>query len=125
MSNSNRLRHEGEFSLGYNCITDLKDKHPEMMMDFGILKLNENMIFEDDRPELERVYLLIYGNVEVEYDDNKVVAKRDSYLNDNIWCINVPKGVKLTVKGLSQDSEIAVMRTENDKQFVPVVRCNE
>lgn len=125
MSNSNRLHPAEDFVFGYNAITDLRQKHQEMRMDFGILKLNENMVFEDDHPELERVYLLIYGKVEIEYDGNKVVAERGSYLNENIWCINTPQGVKLTVKGLAADSEIAVMRTENDKKFEPVVRCGD
>lgn len=125
MSNSNRLHPAEDFVFGYNAITDLRQKHQEMKMDFGILKLNENMVFEDDHPELERVYLLIYGKVEIEYDGNKVVAERGSYLNENIWCINTPQGVKLTVKGLAADSEIAVMRTENDKKFEPVVRCGD
>lgn len=125
MSNSNRLHPAEDFVFGYNAITDLRQKHQEMRMDFGILKLNEGMVFEDDHPELERVYLLIYGKVEIEYDGNKVVAERGSYLNENIWCINTPQGVKLTVKGLAADSEIAVMRTENDKKFEPVVRCGE
>ena len=123
MSNNNRLHQTEDFALGYNCITDLEKKHPEMLMDFGILKLSKDMVFQDDRPNLERVYLLIYGKVEVTYDGETVSAERRSYLNENIWCINVPKGGSLSVKGLAEDSEIAVMRTENDKIFPPVVRC--
>lgn len=122
---SNRLHRTEDFAFGYNAITDLYGEHKEMLMDYGVLKLNEGMYFEDPRTELERVYLLMYGKVEVEYDGTKVVAERGSYLNENIWCINVPKGVKLAVKGLAEDSEIAVMRTENDKQFAPVVRCGD
>ena len=122
---NNRLHQTEDFAFGYNSITDLAKKNPEMMMDFGILKLSKNMYFEDDRSNLERVYLLIYGNVEVEYDGAHVVAERESYLNNNIWCINVPKGVKLSVRGLAEDSEIAVMRTENNKIFEPAIRCGE
>ena len=122
---SNRIQQSGAFAPGYNVITDLRAKHTEMLMDFGILKLSEGMSFTDDRPELERVYLLIYGKVEVEYDDCRVVAERGSCFDENIWCINVPKGVQLTVRGLTADSEIAVMRTENDKSFTPVVRCDD
>lgn len=33
--------------------------------------------------------------------------------------------MKLTVKGIADDSEIAVMRTENDKIFEPVIRCGD
>lgn len=122
---SNRIQQSGAFAPGYNVITDLRAKHTEMLMDFGILKLSEGMSFTDDRPELERVYLLIYGKVEVEYDGCRVVAERGSCFDENIWCINLPKGVQLTVRGLTADSEIAVMRTENDKSFTPVVRCDD
>lgn len=122
---SNRIQQTEDFAFGYNTITELDGIHQEMMMDFGILKLNEGLAFEDNRTDLERVYLLMYGKVEVTYDDKTVIAARESYLDDNLWCINVPKGVKLSVVGLAEDSEIVVMRTENDKQFEPTVRCGD
>lgn len=120
-----RLQQTEDFAWGYNSIIELDGKHSEMLMDYGILKLNAGMKFQDDRNDLERVYLLIYGKAEFEYDDKKVVAERVSYLNDNTWCINVPKGVELKVSGIAEDSEIAVMRTENEKEFETVVRCGD
>lgn len=46
---SNRIQQSGAFAPGYNVITDLRAKHTEMLMDFGILKLSEGMSFTDDR----------------------------------------------------------------------------
>lgn len=119
-----RLQQEKEeFEFGYTVITEYDGIHSEMMMDYGVLKLNKGMDFKEERTHLERVYLLMYGEVEITYGDKTIVAKRESYLNDNIWCINVAKDVPVSIKGLCEDSELAVMRTENDKTFPSVIRC--
>lgn len=119
-----RLRQEkDEFEFGYTMITECDGLHSEMMMDFGVLKLDSTMSYTDERTHLERVYLVMYGEVEFTYGDETVVAKRDSYLNENIWCLNVPQGVPVSIKGIADDTEIAIMRTENETIFPAVVRC--
>lgn len=121
-----RLRQENtEFNLGYNTITQCDGIHSEMMMDFGVLKMNTGLTYTDDRTHLERVYLLMYGEVEITYGAQTIVAKRGSYLNDNIWCLNVPQGVAVSIKGIAEDSEVAIMRTENETIFPATIRCEE
>lgn len=121
-----RLQQEKEeFDFGYTIITELDGEHSDMMMDFGVLKLNTGMEFKETRTHLERVYLLMYGEVEFTYGDKTIVAKRDSFLNEGIWCLNLPKDINVSIKGISADSEIAVMRTENDKQFEPIARFGD
>ncbi len=121
-----RLRQENtEFNIGYNTITQCDGIHSEMMMDFGVLKLTTDGAYTDDRTHLERVYLLMYGEVEITYGDKTIVAKRGSYLNDNIWCLNVPQGVAVSIKGIAEDSEVAIMRTENETIFPATIRCEE
>jgi hypothetical protein len=43
-----RIRHPDGFIWGYNSITSLDGDHSDMLMDFGILKLNQGMVFTDD-----------------------------------------------------------------------------
>lgn len=117
-----RLHQTKPFEAGYQSITELSGKHPEMLMDFGILKLTDGMEFKDDQP-LERVFVLLYGEIEVEFDDKAVKATRQTYTNDTIWSINLPKDVGITLRGVSKDSEIAVIRTENEKTFAPAIRA--
>lgn len=119
-----RLQQTKPFEVGYDSITELNGKHKEMMMDFGILKLDNGTKFEDSK-ELERVFLLLYGEIEVCWNGEIVRISRETYLDDNVWCLNVPKNVSVTITGIAKDSEVAVMRTENDKDFTPVVRSGD
>ena len=61
-----RLHQKEPFTAGYQSITELGGKHSEMLMDFGILKLTAGMEFTDEKP-LERVFVLLYGEIEVEF----------------------------------------------------------
>ncbi len=115
-----RLKQESPFVLGYNSITELDGKHSEMLMDYGILKLDDKTTYEDS-VMLERVFLLIYGEIEVSFNGETYKAVRKTFLEDDIWVLDVPKGVAVTVKGVSEDSEVAVIRTENDLEFEPKV----
>ena len=119
-----RLHQPKEFAVGYTSITELNGKHSDMMMDFGILKMTPDMVFTDDQP-LERVFVLLYGEVELEYNGQTVHAKRETYTNDTIWSINLPKNVSITLRGVAQDSEIAVIRTENEREFTPAIRAGD
>lgn len=68
-----RIHQQEPFSTGYHPITQLDGKHKEMLMDFGILKLSADMEFEDDKP-LERVFVLLYGEIEIEFNGETVRA---------------------------------------------------
>ncbi|WHH61007.1 5-deoxy-glucuronate isomerase [Petroclostridium sp. X23] len=111
-----RIRQQGSFNNGYNAITQMNGKHSDMLMDFGILKLDQEqkMISVDDK---ERAYLLIKGEVIFEWDEHKVTAKRVSCFDENPWCLHVPQNERVTITSVSEDSEIAVQATNNEKSF--------
>ncbi|ONI38211.1 5-deoxyglucuronate isomerase [Candidatus Epulonipiscium fishelsonii] len=116
-----KLKAQGEFQIGYNMITEHDGKCKEMMMDFGILKLTKGTVYEDDS-KLEKIYLLLYGEIEIEWEDQKRVLKRDSFLDDDFAALNVNKNIKIKIVGISDDAEVAVSRTENDTLFASVLR---
>ena len=119
-----RIQQKEPFKTGYNAITELNGKHSDMMMDFGILKLEKGTQFEEEC-SLERAYLLICGEIEVSFEGKTVKARRESFLDDDLWCLNVAAGVKVKITGIAADSEVAVMRTENDRNFESAVRCGD
>lgn len=119
-----KIQQPQDFPLGYTCITAIDGKQSQYLMDFGILRMNEGMEFSDDKA-LEKVYVLLYGEIEVEYDGKVVKGTRATYTNDTIWSINLPKNVSAKIRGVGADSQIAVVRTENDKEFAPVVRADD
>ena len=119
-----RIQQKEPFKAGYQAITELHGKHSDMMMDFGVLKLKPGTEFEDQLM-LERAYLLMYGEIEVTFEGRTVRAKRKSFLDDDLWCLNVPEGVTVKITGIADDSEVAVMRTENRREFESAVRCGD
>jgi 5-deoxy-glucuronate isomerase len=116
-----RIKQKAPFAPGYQAITTLDGEHRAMLMDFGILKLVPGLSFGDDSA-LERVFVLLYGQVEFSWAGQSQTASRSSFLDDQLWCLNVPGNVPVQVVGLAADSEVAIIRTRNDHSFEPVVR---
>ncbi len=115
-----KIKHTEDFHFGYNSITEVDGKDADIMMDFGVLKLGKDMRF-DDESKKEKVFLLLYGRVELVWNGEKKAVERKSFLDDDPIVLNVPSGVSIAATGLTHESEIVIMRTYNDKQFEPVL----
>lgn len=111
-----RIRQEKDFDYGYNSITELNGKHSEILMDFGVLRLGKGQKMTNSA-HLERAYLLLQGEVLLEWEGNAVQAKRLSCFDENPWCLHVPNDAEVMITGVSEDSEIVVQTTTNDKVF--------
>lgn len=119
-----RIQQKTPFEIGYNSIAEIDGKFSEMLMDFGILKMDPTTVHKDDAM-LERVILLIYGEIEVSFDGSTYLAKRESFLDDDFWCVNIPEGMEVTIKGVGADSEVCFVRAENHTKFKPTVRTKQ
>lgn len=119
-----KIKQNGEFKVGYNSITEIQGKHSEMLMDYGILKLEENTLHTDSEL-LERVVILLYGEIEVSFGGKTYTAKRNCFLDDDFWAVNLPEGMEVQIKGIAEDSEVALVRTENKNKFEPTIRTKE
>ncbi len=117
-----KIQQKQDFTPGFHPITTLEGQYQDMLMDFGLLKANAGLFFHDDA-DLERIFILLYGKIEIRWAGSREVVSRQSYLDDNLWCLNVPAGIKVEIVGLAEDSEVVVIRTENDARFEPTVRC--
>lgn len=104
-----------EFEFGYTEITHMGGE-PDMLMDFGILRLKKDQVFED-KLDLERAYLLVYGEVKLEYGDKTCTIQRDNCFDTGPWVLHLPAGVPLKITGIADDTEITVSRTENANKF--------
>lgn len=94
------------------------------LMDFGILKLRATESYEANSRD-EWALLLICGEVEVTIDGVAFHGKRGSCLEDKPWCINFSGERHIWIYGISEECEIAVMKTENSKCFGPFERSGE
>ena len=104
-----------EFKNGYNSITELDGKNNDMLLDFGILMLKKNDIYESNK-NLERAYLLISGKVNFIYDDTNYEASRYSCFDEEPIVLHVSKDKKVIIKAI-EDCEICIERCKNDNDF--------
>lgn len=117
MEQEARLRKgEKEMAYGYTSIAERNGIHADMGMDFGVLRLAAQDVFEDDQP-LERAYLLVYGEIEFAWDGNTQTVSRKNCFDESPWVLHVPSGVKVKITGVGPDSEVTVHRTENERAF--------
>lgn len=102
--------------MGRNQVVSRDGDHPELLMDFEVLKLENAQRFTDTAP-LERAYLLMYGSVTFRWAGCEETVVRGSYLDEDPVCLHVPPGVAVEVVGAAEDSELTIHRTENDGTF--------
>lgn len=119
-----KLPQRDGFHWGYNEITSRSGAGKESMMDFGVLQLGNGMTF-DAICEEEWALVLLHGTIEVTIDGLSYQGERKSSLSDKPWSINLSGHAHLTVRGMSEKSETAVIKTENSCWFDPVVRCGD
>lgn len=111
-----RIRQQKQFEYGYNSITEMDGKYSDMLMDFGILRLDTGQEIID-RAHKERAFLLITGAVEFEWKDSKVVAERASCFDEEPWCLHVPPDVSVRISGIKRGTELSVHKTTNTQTF--------
>ncbi|MFH7820087.1 5-deoxy-glucuronate isomerase [Neobacillus thermocopriae] len=106
----------GELKEGYTAITDMVNKHPDMLQDIGIYTLAEGkveVLFDEGK---ESAILLLEGSVRLEWNGHIQEMKRKSVFEEDPWCLHVPKGVEVKLTALAK-SEVLVQKTNNEKEF--------
>jgi len=110
-----KISNKNGFSKGYTEIVS-EMSNPEMLMTFGVLKLMKGDTFSNDE-NLERIFLLLQGEVELSWDGNKEIVKRGNLYDDDPRTLHLPPNVELTMKCLEDNTEFTVHKTENEKVF--------
>jgi 5-deoxy-glucuronate isomerase len=106
----------GELKEGYTAITDMDNKHPDMLQDIGIYTLaegKEEVLFDEGK---ESAILLLEGSVRLGWNGHIQEIKRKSVFEEDPWCLHVPKGVEVKLTALAK-SEVLVQKTNNEKEF--------
>lgn len=111
------IRQVSGFQKGYNEITASGRIYPQMLMDFGILRLGKGDTFRDDS-RYEKAYLLLSGEIRLMWGKDSRVIGRGSCFDENPWCFHLCKDMALEIEAFDE-SEIAIIRTENEKIFDP------
>jgi 5-deoxy-glucuronate isomerase len=112
------IKNPGSFDQGYTSITAVAGPHPEMRMDFGILKLRRGAQ-ETSRAPWERAYLLMDGEVDLRWEGGERRIARRSLFDEPPLCLHLPLGAEVSVTALSELAELAYQATENPTEFAP------
>ncbi|MCI8832268.1 MAG: 5-deoxy-glucuronate isomerase [Lachnospiraceae bacterium] len=94
-----------------------RKKNPEMMdSEFGVIYLREKEVFEIATNE-EYVFCLNCGTVCLEWDGKMETGERKSCFTDDPYVLHVHSGTQVRITALSQEAEINVANTPNERQF--------
>jgi len=109
------VRKKEPFRTGYNPITEQRGVHSDMLLDFGILKLNPGEVWKDESSR-ERAFMLIQGHAEWSWEGNRREARRGSCFDENPATLHVSSGVPVEIRAVGP-CELAVEACENSKSF--------
>jgi len=108
------------FPTGYTAITEENGKHRDMLMDFGILKIDTAQTFQSEG-ETERAFLLMNGAVTFEWSEDghseTRAAARWSLLNEEPIVLHVAAGVAVSITADGGRAELAVQARRNENRF--------
>ena len=112
-----RLGRLGKLKHGYNQMTT---RESDMMMDIGYQLFDKNEVVEFEDKLQETAFVILTGKVEITWDGRTETMERHSLFDENPYCLHVPHGKKVTIKALTQDAEVLVQQTINERDFEPV-----
>lgn len=112
-----KIRKPDGFTKGYNSITTMNEAVDDTMMDFGILKMEKGQVEVISESEKEVCLLLVYGEVELQFEGKTEVISRTNCFDENPCVLHVAKGVEVKITNLCDDTEINVTMTTNEKSF--------
>jgi len=104
------------FPTGYTPITAIGGAHPDMLMDFGILRLAPGGRHASGAA-MERAYLLLDGEVELEWEGGSRRVRRASLFDESPWCLHLPAGARMAITAGAAGAELACQATANQAGF--------
>lgn len=114
------IRYNG-FSKKYNAIISADDKRA--LMHFGVISLKNGDAYANAE-QMERVFMLIEGDVTLEYQGINRRFKRGSFLDENPVCLHLPRGMGAAILA-GGDSELVYQAVHNENDFAPKLYTQE
>ncbi|MGI6154059.1 MAG: 5-deoxy-glucuronate isomerase [Christensenellaceae bacterium] len=104
------------FNNGINVVCDER-KNPEAQMGFSVVKLDDGGKFNLLYPEKECAVLLMFGKATFKWEGQEKTIERKSCFHDAPYCLCTPAGVKVELEAHADNTQFAVMTTNNEKKF--------
>ena len=106
------IRQVGEFAAGYTRIAAAGG------LEFGILRLRPGQA-QADQAELETAWLLLAGEVRLEWEGGSAQARRSSLVEESPTVLHLSAGSRARLTGGAGGAELAGVRVANSRAFPP------
>ncbi|MFA9378631.1 MAG: 5-deoxy-glucuronate isomerase [Lachnotalea sp.] len=103
-------------TMGEKVLTTQDGIYKDMMMDIRVYKMQEGQEKTFLMDKNEAAFLLVNGNLEYSWGNQRITAKRKDYFTESAYCLHVCRGVSVRIKALAK-TELLVQTTENELEF--------
>ena len=93
-----KISYNSEFLHGYTSLVERRGETAQMLMDFGVIVLDPNNVYQDNSSIDERCYMLGSGSATVSVEGKNFEWQRDDRFEQAPWCISVPRTVEVTIR---------------------------
>ena len=111
-----KYQKNGELSYGYTSITKENDFSENMLMDIDIYRGKKDEKLEVLEPEKEVAVLLLEGEVEFQWEEHKLLAKRENVFDFEPYALHVCSHTKIVLE-FHEDSEVLIQKASNNRAF--------
>ena len=113
-----------EVQRGYNAYIDADVDDLGMLMDIGLLVMEDGDVYTIEEPEKETAVLLFEGAVTMQWAGKTVEANRPDTFRSEGYCLLCPRRVKITLTAHNH-AELFVQKTINARDYEPVLYTPE
>ncbi|MDR3341227.1 MAG: 5-deoxy-glucuronate isomerase [Treponema sp.] len=110
-----QFHHKPPFNHGLTILSPRSGASADMLMDFGVLTLQDGETYEDNAMTDERVWLLSEGNAALFWNGKQQEINRPNRFDYSPWCLSVPAKCPVTITAGKGGAELYYTATENTK----------
>jgi 5-deoxy-glucuronate isomerase len=114
-----QFHHKPPFNNGFTMLSPRQGASADMLMDFGVLVLQDGETWESASDTDERCWLLARGNAELGWDGSKRLVSRPGLFDHSPWCLSVPAKCKVSIKAGNDGAEFYYLATVNPSDISP------
>lgn len=89
---------------------------PGLEMDFGLRRMDAGEVLAETH-DLESVWVLMQGTVDLEFSDRRTRVTRKSLFDDPPSALHLGPETPVTMRSVTADTEWAIVRTANPRRF--------
>ncbi|MDR3303311.1 MAG: 5-deoxy-glucuronate isomerase [Treponema sp.] len=112
-----QFHHKPPFNHGFTMLSQRAGATADMLMDFGVLRVNEGERYVSISKTDEQCWLLACGNAEVWTIEGFRKVSRPNLFDYSPWCLSLPCGMQAIIVGGVGGCEWYCVATDNYERF--------